>query len=410
MTIADRLRGLARFDVLVLTALLWFMAKFIRYAFPPLFEFFQETYGVSNAAVGTAFSGFMIAYALLQFPSGVLADRLGSVRVITAGALLAAIAAVTLIVDSPFLVLVAAMVVIGAGTGVHKTVAVRLLSRMYPAQTGRALGLLDTFGAFGGVAAPAAVALAATVPAAIVAGWRLLFLVTGLVIAGFAILFAFRAGARAPENTGATTIEGAFDLRPYASLFRQWRFTTFVLVTVLFSFTYYGVVAFLPLFLAQEAGFGTATVSLLYSVLFAVSMIQLVSGEAGDRVGMLPVIAVMLTVMTIGLLSLLFVVETANLALIGGAIVCIGLGAHGYRPVRGAYLVSIVPESMTGGGIGVVRTLLMAAGAVAPGVIGFLSEIVGFTAAFWLLTASVAAATILLVPLLLSSRSVETRV
>jgi len=40
------------YDVLVLTSLIWFLGKFVRYAFPPLFEPLQASYGVSNAAVG----------------------------------------------------------------------------------------------------------------------------------------------------------------------------------------------------------------------------------------------------------------------------------------------------------------------------------------------------------------------
>ena len=79
------LRRFARFDALVVTALVWFLGKFLRYAFPPLFETIGTTYGVSRTVLGTAFTGLMLVYAAMQFPSGLLADRLGAVRVITAG-------------------------------------------------------------------------------------------------------------------------------------------------------------------------------------------------------------------------------------------------------------------------------------------------------------------------------------
>ena len=51
------LRRLARFDALVATSLVWFLGKFLRYAFPPLFGTLGDTYGVSRAALGTAFTG-----------------------------------------------------------------------------------------------------------------------------------------------------------------------------------------------------------------------------------------------------------------------------------------------------------------------------------------------------------------
>jgi len=92
----------------------------------------------------------MAVYALLQFPSGAIADRVGAVRVIALGAVVAGVGSLALLFDTPFAVLAGAMLVIGAGTGAHKTVAIRLLSRVYPVRTGRALGAHDTVGALGG--------------------------------------------------------------------------------------------------------------------------------------------------------------------------------------------------------------------------------------------------------------------
>ncbi|WP_343775235.1 MFS transporter [Natronoarchaeum mannanilyticum] len=423
------LRRLGRFDVLVLTSLLWFLAKFLRYAFPPLFGSLQTVYGVSNATLGTAFTGFMLAYAAMQFPAGLLADRFGSVRVITAGALVAIGAALVVVVDSPFAVLVLAMVVMGAGTGVHKTVAVELLSRTYPARTGRALGIFDTFGTFGGVVAPAGVVLFAGLPGVFGAGWRTLFLVAAGCGLAATALFAVRTPTRLGSDAGDAAAErgdagdagaergdagdaaagsanpdggdaadGAAlpdDIRRYAGLFRDRRFAAFVAVTILFSFTYNGLVAFLPLYLTAEAGVSEATAGALYSALFAVSLVQMVSGEASDRLGALPVIVAALSLSTASLLALLTLSGAVGALGIGAAVISLGLGSHAFRPVRGAYLMAIVPDSMAGGGFGAVRALLMGAGAISPAIVGYLSEAADFRVAFGLLGATLVAATAL---------------
>lgn len=392
-TTAARLRGLGRFDALVLTALIWFLAKFVRYAFPPLFEPLQTAYGVSNTAVGAAFTAFMVVYALLQFPSGLLADRLGSVTVIAAGALLAAAGAFAVALEPPFALLVAAMVVIGAGTGAHKTVAIRLLSRAYPARTGRALGVLDTIGTFGGVAAPAAVVAVASAPF-LEPGWRTLFLAAGVAGVALAAAFLRRVPERLPDAGGAAgESDGGVALRQYLAVFAAPRFAAFVVATLAFSFAYNGAVAFVPLYLSQEAGLSSATASGLYSLLFALSVVQLATGEVGDRVGALPVIVAALGVATVGLVSLVALTPTGNLPALAGTVVAFGIGSHGFRPVRGSFLISSFPDSIAGGSLGVVRTLLMAAGAVSPVTVGYLSETVGFRPAFWLLAGSVAAAT-----------------
>ncbi|TYL36668.1 MFS transporter [Natronococcus pandeyae] len=397
MSLRKTIGRLARFDVLLLTAGIWFLAKFLRYAFPPLFDSFQASYGVSNAALGAAFTGFMLVYAAMQFPSGVLADRLGSVTVVTAGGVVAAAAALALIVDSSFLVLVAAMLAMGAGTGVHKTVAVRLLARVYPARTGRALGVLDTFGAFGGVVAPAAVVAAAALPFLFGDGWRAIFLAAGLLGLGLVVTFRLRVPARTPsaaDHGDAVTHSGA-SVRRYATLFRDWRFSAFALLTVLFSFTYNGVVAFAPLYLTQEAGLTQATAGILYSALFVASLVQLVTGDISDRIGRLPIVVATLALASGSLLAFVSLTGTGSPILLGGTLVAVGLGCHGFRPVRGAYLMSAIPDDVAGGGLGIVRTLLMAAGAVAPAVVGILSETAGFQPAFWLLSGSITGATLL---------------
>jgi len=384
----DRLGSL---DALVATSLIWFLAKFLRYAFPPLFAPIQAEYGLTNAAVGTAFTGMMLCYAAMQFPSGALADRVGPVRVITAGALVAALAAGLVFAAGVggFPVLVAGMLLVGLGTGAHKTVAVMLLPAVYPDSRGRVLGALDTFGTFGGVAAPAAVV--AVLGAAL--DWEWLFLGAAVVGVAFATAFARRVPRHLPPGgfeVPARGDERAADggdpgFARYLSLFVDRRLAAFVAVTVLFSFAYNGVVAFLPLYLTDATAMTSESASLLYSGLFLVSVVQPLTGEASDRVGQLPVIGATLALAAAGLVALRFVSAPLAAAV---AVLALGVGSHGFRPVRGAYLVSMVPSAVAGGTLGVVRTAIMGAGAVAPAVVGVLADRAGFVPAFALLAAT----------------------
>ena len=399
------IRRIGDYDVLILVSLIWFLGKFVRYVFPPLFEPLQAGYGVSNAAIGTALTGFMVAYALVQFPSGAIADRIGPVRVIVTGATVAGMGALALVVDSPFWALIAAMIVIGTGTGVHKTVAVRLLARVYPSRTGRMLGAHDTFGGLGGVAAPAVVVLFLSAPPAFSilldrlpgADWRGLFLLTGIAAISLAIVFAVRIPGQLPTDgeVGASDgpTPGASD---YLHLFRNPRFSAFVLVTVGYAFAHNGIVAFLPLYLSREAGLATTTASLLYSVVFAVTFVQLATGEISDRIGRFPVMVATLGLAATALIALViapgFGVGVVAFTVVAAAF---GLGSHGFQPVRSAYLMELLPDWLAGGGLGVVRTLLMGAGALAPGIVGVIADVAGFRPAFALLAGSMALAALI---------------
>jgi MFS family permease len=393
------LRRLVEYDVLALTALIWFLGKFLRYAFPPLFELLQGSYGVSNAAVGTAYTGFMLVYALMQFPSGAVADRVGAVRVIAIGAGIAGISALALVFDAPFLALAAVMLFIGAGTGAHKTVAVRLLSRVYPVRTGRALGVHDTVGALGGVAAPAAVVAFVSAPPLLDgllrrlpgADWRGLFVVSGIVVLAVAAAFAVRVPGRLPADAdrGGRQDGPEPNAGEYLVLFRDRRLAAFVFVTIAAAFAYNGAVAFLPLYLSQEAGLPTSTANLLYSVLFAVTFVQLVSGDLSDRLGRFPVMVVALGLAAVALVGVVALAGSGALVL-GVLVAVFGAGSHGYRPARGAYLIEALPDQLAGGGLGVVRTLLMVAGALSPGIVGAIADVAGFRPAFALLAGAVA--------------------
>ncbi|MDB9233614.1 MFS transporter [Halorubrum ezzemoulense] len=398
-----RSRRIGEYDALLLVSLVWFLGKFVRYLFPPLFESIRGAYGVSNATVGTAFTGFMIVYALLQFPSGAVADRVGPVRVIVAGALVAGAGSIALVVDAPFAALVAAMLVIGAGTGVHKTVSVRLIARVYPARTGRMLGAHDTLGAMGGVAAPAVVVAVLSAPPALAAvlarlpgaDWRAPFLLTGTLAVALAAVAAVRL-AGSPAATGAADEGddgGDPGARDYLRLFGEARFAAFVLVTVGFSFAYNGLVAFLPLYLSEAVELASPTASLLYSLVFAMTLVQLVTGDLSDRVGRFPVMVATLGLAAATLVALVSLPALGGGALAAGAVVAaFGLGSHGFRPVRGAYLMELLPERLAGGGLGVVRTLLMGAGALAPSAVGVVADAAGFRPAFALLAVSMGVA------------------
>jgi MFS family permease len=399
-TVSGRVSALAEYDALVLTAAVWFLAKLLRYAFPALFPTFRGEFGVSTAVLGTAFAVTMGVYSIMQFPSGVLADRVGSGTVIAGGAVVVSLAGAVLWVDGPFLAVIVGMVLVGAGTGVHKTVSVDLLSRVYPDRTGRTLGVFDTVGALGGAAAPPLVVLALAR-----ADWHLFFVVGGAMALVLAVGVVRRVVGRVALSGRLTRSDGGPSgetdrpndgkkgggLRNYLVLFGDRRFTAFVGVTLCFGFAYNGFVAFLPLFLTDR-GVPDATVSVLFSALFVVSLVQLVTGDLADRVGALSLSAGLLALATVSMAALVTVVAVAPAAL-GAVVVGVGLGSHGFRPVRGVYLSSVVPEDVAGGGIGMVRTLLMGTSAVSPAVVGVVAEGVGFDPAFSLLAAAMAVGT-----------------
>ncbi len=369
------------YRLVVVVSLLWFMIQFLRYVFPPLFGTFQSVYGVSNTQTGILFTLLMLAYAAVQFPSGVLGDRFGLSTVIFAGAVVFTGAALLAAVSPSFLVLALAAVLIGLGTGPHKTVAIPLLSRRYADHPGRVLGAMDTVGQFGGMVAPLVVIALAS---AFV--WQSVFVLGAVVSAVLAL--SFYMVIETDPTTGTIDLSTGRkvgtgdDQRSYRSVFSERPFLVFVAVTICFTFSWTGVASFLPLYLTTEKGVSAGVAGVLYSLLFAMTVSQAVTGELGDRIGKITVSAALFGTMAVGL----GVVLAGNSVLaLGVGTVVVGVGFHGFRPVRDAYLMEIIPEGVGGGTLGGVRTLMTGVGALAPAMVGVLSDTVGFVPAFGLI-------------------------
>ena len=323
----------------------------------------------------------MLAYAAVQFPSGVLGDRFGLSTVIFAGAAVFTGAALLAALSPSFLVLALAAVLIGLGTGPHKTVAIPLLSRRYADHPGRVLGAMDTVGQFGGMVAPlVVVALAGAFV------WQSVFVLGTIISAVLAL--SFYLTVRTDPTVG--TIDLSTDREAetgdghssYRSVFSERPFLVFVAVTVCFTFSWTGVASFLPLYLTTEKGVSASVAGVLYSLLFAMTVSQAVTGEIGDRVGKLTVSAALFGTMAVGLGVVLY---GDSIPILAVGTVVVGVGFHGFRPVRDAYLMEIIPKGVGGGTLGGVRTLMTGVGALAPAMVGALSDTVGFVAAFGIL-------------------------
>lgn len=373
------------FDILVFTSLIWFMVQFLRFVFPPLFETIQGDYGVSNTEVGFMFSALLFAYSCMQFPAGYLSDVFNERVVITAGTVVFGLGSLLVVLSDPFWTLLVGVGLIGLGTGTHKTVAVNLLSRLYPSKTGLSIGVMDTIGQAGGVFAPAVVVLVFV----IAIDWRSIFLVGAGVCVALAYGFHRSILRTVSEADTAERMgeEGSADederAKSYIDIFRHYHFAAFVAVSSIYTFSWVGVTSFYPLYLSNVASFSAGTAGLLYSLLFALSVCQPLTGWLSDRFSTPNIVLITFGLILGGLLAVLF--SQGRFAYITTTLV-LGLGFHGFRPVREAYFMEIIPDAVGGGVLGLVRTVMTMLGAVAPTLLGILADVFGLTYSFAVLT------------------------
>jgi sugar phosphate permease len=160
-------------------------------------------FSLTAAQLGTLHASFFLVYALVQIPTGVLADRVGPRHVGSAGAALLSVGAVGFALSDGYLVALLSRGLVGLGSGVIFVSILRFCANWFRT---------DEFGTMTGLTAGVAGlgAILATTPLALAAariGWRRTVL--GLAAVGMLAAIAVYALARSsPDDAGLEPIEG----------------------------------------------------------------------------------------------------------------------------------------------------------------------------------------------------------
>lgn len=391
MTTLDRWRaagvGCAQWRTLTAAGLGWMLdgMDVMLYAFA--LSTIRSEFGLSGAAAGALASITLLTSAVGGIASGVLADRLGRVRVLIVSILVYSLATAGTATAQSLAALVAWRAVVGLGLGGEWATGSVLVAETWPAaHRGKAIGLMQGGWALGYIAA--AVLSGIILPRH---GWRTLFVI-GIIPALLTIWV--RRRVEEPEVWRRAVRTKAIDL---GALLRRPLATRAVLATAVATavlFAYWGLFTWLPTYLATPLAAGGAGLDLVRSVSFIIPM-QLGAfagyisfGFLADRFGRKPVfIAFVLTAAAIVPLYGHLGSHPGWLFVLGPIV---GFAGHGYFSVFGAMLAELFPSSVRATAQGLCYNLGRAVSALAPATIGALADrsgigsALGVTSAFFI--------------------------
>ena len=368
-----------RYVVLALCTLAFAATMVARLAISPVVPEVTATFSVSTGAVGLALSGMWAAYAVTQFPSGVLADRLGERQVILTAVGVTAAASVLLSLSPTFAVFALTVVALGAGAGLHYSVATSFLARQFD-DIGRAIGVHVAGGPLAGLVAPIAAAVVAAR-----FGWRAAMLLGAAVAVPVFVLFWSRVRPT-PAARPDASMRSRFELGPLRELLArpEIRFTTAVAVGG--AFCWQATASFLPAFLIGHHGYSAGAASALFSAYFVVhGATQPVLGGLSDRVGRDAAAALAFGIGIVGYGTL---AAGSGLAVVA-AIPLVGVSMSWGAPVQTRF-IDYLSEQERAAGFGLVRTVYMILGSLGSVVVGSLADVAGWGVAFGGLLAVVA--------------------
>jgi len=369
------LTGGGRGRLLASVAVGWFLVLGMRFVVPSVLPTITEGFGATGSQAGLAVTVLWITYAVMQFPAGYYADRLGE-RVLLAGGLgISAVGLVTYSFTPTFGLFVVATGVFGFGTGLYGPPRGTVVSKTYDENDGAAFGAMLAAGSVGAAALPALAALAV-----VEVGWRATLGVAapGFLVSAVAVWWAVpdtRVDGDGAAGPGAA-------LRAAAGAIRNRRIALAVAGATLMLFVFQAATAFLTTYLVDVKGLTQGTAGAILGVLFVVGAVaQWTCGGLADRFGTPRVLTAISVVSVVPLLGLPLAGTTPALvafsALIG---VRMSIG-----PVSNAYIIGLLPDDVQGTAWGALRTGFFLIGSFGSTLVGVMADAGLFDAAFYLL-------------------------
>jgi MFS family permease len=362
-----------RHTVLALAVLANFTQLGSRLAISPVVPRIIDSFTVSKGAIGLALTGMWAAYALVQFPSGVLGDRFGERRVVLLALGLLGLGSLLLALAPSFVLFAVFAVFLGAGAGLFYPVAASLLTRLFEG-AGQSLGFLTAGGSLSGLVAPVAAVWVADR-----AGWRAALAIGAALALPTLVLFAWQVRDTEPERPDQR-LRDRVDSGELVELLSRppVAFTTAIAVCTFFFFQ--ALASFFPTFLIEYRGLSAARAGTAFGAVFLLSSALLPAvGELSDRLDRDAVLAGDLLLAVAGLAVLLL--GGSGLAVTVAGVGLLGLGLS-WAGVLQARFMDAFSAGERAGGFGLVRMVYMLLGASGSVVTGVLADTTGWLPAF----------------------------
>ncbi|WP_408958945.1 MFS transporter [Natrinema sp. 74] len=375
-----------RYTVLTLCTFAFFATMVARLAVSPVVPAITDDFGIGNTVVGIALTGMWMAYALMQFPSGILADRFGERSIVLLSVGGTTVMSLLLAISPFYALFVLSIVVLGGVAGLHYSAATTLLGRTYE-NLGFAIGVHTIGSSAAGLVAPVAAAWIS-----VRYGWRPAVAVSAAIAAPIFLLFVWRVRPTEPHRPDQPLRERV-RLAELANILGKPEIAFTVVIASVGAFVWQGTASFLPTFLVEYRGMSSTTAGVVFSAYFVVqSIVKPGIGSLSDRFGR--------DVTTFGCM----VCSVAGLGLfvavpgIVGVAVGLVLIANGL-----SWAVAVEPrfmdnmtEAERGAGFGLVRTTYLTVASLGSVAVGFFADTFGWAVSFGMLMALLAAVAVAL--------------
>lgn len=360
----------------------WYISAFA--VFLPLLE---REYALSSLGVAMLVTIRQVGSGLPNFFVGYVADRFrGHWHVLLPITLFGAASAIAMAGIMPWIWPLAACIALAGGIAVFwHPPAISMLSLRFPSRRGLAIAFHGAGSGGGEAFGPLGVGLILTVLLA--DHWRV-YAVASLVPAGLiaVLLYWMLKGAAPPVHTGERRSPKVADL---FGMLRYPAYRTLTYANFSRSFAHFGLLAFLPIYLARDLNMDSAGVGAHIALLTLLGIVAgPVFGYFSDRTGRRPLIVIAMLCIAGGLTAM--AVAGHGIGLVA-ALGVTGIFLWSVQDIINAAAMDAAPKGAEGTVVGLMFSSSFLGGIAAPIVAGLLVTATGTRASVFYLSAVVMA-------------------
>jgi len=370
----------------------WFLSIGVRYIYPSVLPFLRDAFAMDLTMAGFLLSTLWVAYAMGQFPGGVLGDRIGEGNILVFSTLISTIAILLVTLSMNLVMVFVATAIFGFATGLYAPHRFTIFTDIYSRRSGTAVGVTMAAGSVGNTVLPAV--------AAVIAGyltWRLGFGILVPVFIAVCVAIYLVVPKRTSTSSADTDTFSMHTLRRVASSVLNRGIPVVVSVHILVAFVSNGFLGFYPTYLIEVKGFSPQMAAVIFGSYFAIGVaVQPVIGMVRDRFGSRWSLAFVTSMLFVGLIALQFGESIIYILLVTALI----SQRNGVGVVTNTYIADSLDDDIKGSGLGLLRTSWLFAGAMSPILVGFLGDLGQLNVAFTMLAgvAGIAALLTVLIP------------
>lgn len=362
----------------------WYPATF--YLLMPLIG---RELGLSYSELGSILTAQAVAGALSNIPGGIFVDSVGRKGLLMALSLFwIGFPYLLMGVSHAYWMFLACAVLIGIGNNLWHPTAIPTLARRFPERKGLVVSIHGMGGNVGDAVAPFVAGMLLQL-----FSWRevvVMNVIPGIFMAIAILVYLGRLQLDGGKKADETQLSLAGTARGFALLLKNRTLMMLSISSAFRSMTQNSLLAFLPLYLANQLGYNAALVGTCMLMLQAAGFIASpVAGTLSDRMGRRNII--MSSMVMTG-------VVLAAMAFSGGSqvfvflIAVLGFFLFAIRPVLQAWTLDATPKNLGGSAIGMLFAIQAAGSAVGPIVCGVLADKYGLMSTFYFMAVTIVVA------------------